>query len=98
MSHSHIWTAARDAHLLELRANGLPWHRIAIELLVGRNAAIERARRLGVQPVNRIQPVPRPERARIDRATLPPGHPESWRAITDGTLLAGAAYPFPVFL
>lgn len=33
-----------------------------------------------------------------DRPTMPAGHPVTWQAITAGTLLDGAAYPFPVFL
>ena len=34
----------------------------------------------------------------LDRPALPSGHPESWGAITDGTVLDQSAYPFPVFL
>ena len=34
----------------------------------------------------------------LDRPALPAGHPISWRAITDGTVLDRVAYPFPVFL
>ena len=33
-----------------------------------------------------------------DRPALPAGHPITWGAITDGTVLDCAAYPFPVFL
>jgi hypothetical protein len=33
-----------------------------------------------------------------DRPALPSGHPESWGAITDGTVLDHAPYPFPIFL
>jgi hypothetical protein len=32
-----------------------------------------------------------------ERPPLPAGHPASWGAITQGTLLEGAPYPFPVF-
>lgn len=32
-----------------------------------------------------------------DRPALPAGHPVSWGAITDGTVLDRAKYPFPVF-
>lgn len=32
-----------------------------------------------------------------DRPALPAGHPISWGAITDGTVLDCAEYPFPVF-
>lgn len=33
-----------------------------------------------------------------DRPALPAGHPVTWGAITDGTVLQSAAYPFPVFV
>ena len=33
-----------------------------------------------------------------DRPALPAGHPVSWGAITEGTVLAESVYPFPVFL
>ena len=32
-----------------------------------------------------------------DRGPLPPGHPLSWGAITAGTVLDAAEYPYPVF-
>lgn len=32
-----------------------------------------------------------------DRGPLPAGHTLSWGAITAGTVLAGAEYPYPVF-
>ncbi len=32
-----------------------------------------------------------------DRPALPAGHPISWGAITRGTVLDSAIYPFPVF-
>lgn len=34
----------------------------------------------------------------LDRPPLPAGHPVSWGAITDGTVLDQSCYPFPVFL
>jgi hypothetical protein len=92
------WSKHADAHLLKLRAAGLPWHAVASELRVGRNAAIERARRLGLPPLTRIQPAPRPPIERIDRLPLPPGHPITWQAITVGTSVEGEPYPHPVFL
>lgn len=33
----------------------------------------------------------------LDRPALPSGHPESWGAITQGTVLDQAIYPFPIF-
>ena len=92
------WTKTADTELLQLRAAGLPWHAVADRLRVGRNAAIERARRLGLQPMTRIQPAPRPITDRVDRPPLPPGHPLSWQAITANTSLEGEPYPYPVFV
>ena len=93
-----VWTAGSDARLLQGRAEGLPWQALADELRVGRNAAIERARRLGLLPSTRVQPPPSPAVERVDRPALPPGHPLSWQAITADTALAGEPYPYPVFL
>ncbi len=98
MPHQITWTRQSDARLLDLRGRGLPWQAVASELRIGRNAAIERARRLGLAPLTRIQPAPRPEVERNDRPPLPPGHPLSWQAITAQTTLAGEPYPYPVFL
>ncbi len=104
MPISHTWSPLADRHLLHMRAAGLPWRVIAAELQVGRNAAIERARRLGVRVQTRMMPAPRPTPepapapARNDRAPLPAGHPITWCAITDGTPLDGSPYPHPVFL
>ncbi len=33
-----------------------------------------------------------------DRPALPAGHPVTWGAITSGTVLDSATYPFPVFI
>ncbi len=32
-----------------------------------------------------------------DRPALPAGHPVTWGAITNGTVLDAAVYPYPVF-
>ena len=92
------WTNHADANLLRLRAAGLPWQAVAHHLSVGRNAVIERARRLGLPPMTRIQPAPRPVLERNDRPPLAAGHPTSWRAITNDTCLQDEPYPYPVFL
>ena len=33
----------------------------------------------------------------LDRPPMPSGHPVSWGAITEGTMLEQAVYPYPVF-
>ena len=98
MSTAIAWSHHADAQLLTLRAAGLPWHAVATHLRVGRNSVIERARRLGLPPINRFNPTPRPVQERFDRPPLPPGHPLSWQAITNNSPLEGEPYPFPVFL
>ena len=98
MPNRFHWTTQADVSLLRLRAEGVTWLAVADQLRVGRNAAIERARRLGLRPIVRIQPPPRPRVERVDRPALPPGHPFSWRAITDNTPLHDEPYPYPVFL
>ena len=92
------WTAQTDADLLRLRAAGVTWLAVATELHIGRNAAIERARRLGLPALKCIRSRPKPVVERIDRQPLPPGHPLTWCAITDHSPLQGTPYPYPVFL
>ncbi len=99
MSHAITWTPVADRSLLEMRAAGLTWPVVARRLHVGRNAAIERARRLGLPPSTRLPQARAIARdPRSDRAPLPAGHPHSWGAITDHTPLHGSPYPHPVFL
>lgn len=45
-------------------------------------------------PIRRVRGRP----GASDRPALPSGHPVTWGAITDGTVLDGAVYPYPVFL
>jgi hypothetical protein len=94
MAHPIIWTPLADAIVLQMRGNDTPWPNIARHLKIGRSAVIERARLLGIQSKRRLPPPkPIPRAPRIDRAPLPPGHPVTWGAITDGI-----PYPYPVFL
>ena len=88
------WTEAQDSQIRRLRAEGASWDAIAAALGFTRWAIIERGRRIGAQAPPR-EFVPPPEDPRRD--PLPPGHPRSWGAITDGTLLEGSPYPMPVF-
>ena len=89
-----IWTESRDNLLCGLRAEGRSWDAIATMLGISRWAAIERGRLVGA---HKPQPPagPRGPAAESGREPLPPGHPASWGAITAGTLLDGAAYPYP---
>ncbi len=90
------WTPALDSRLLALREAGVTWPDLAQALGLGRNTVIERGRRLGARKLPPQRPVVVIEA--LDRPPRPPGHPDSWGAITAGTVLEGAAYPFPVFI
>jgi hypothetical protein len=85
-----------DCTLLGLRASGASWESIGLAMKLSRTAVVERGRRLGARKMVQKPIVVLPE-AR-DRPPRPPGHPDSWDLITADTVLAGAPYPFPVFL
>ncbi len=89
------WNAALDERLRALRAAGLTWDAVALEMAMGRNTVLERGRRIGARKL----PPPAPAVVEAaDRPARPPGHPASWGRITAGTVLDGEPYPFPVFL
>jgi hypothetical protein len=95
MRQKVIWTDAADDRLRELRFAGLTWDQVAKELELGRNTVLERGRRIRARrPVVRAEHVV----SAGDRPALPPGHPIMWSLLTDGTVLAGQPYPYPVFL
>ena len=89
------WTEAQDAQLRRLRAEGVHWNGIAALLGVTCWAVMERGRRIGARrPPAGFLPAPDDP----NRPPLPAGHPHSWGAITQGTVLDGAPYPLPVFI
>jgi len=88
------WSEATDAKLRRLRAEGATWDAIATELSISRYTAIERGRRIGAP---RPPPEHKPAPEDPGRAPLCPGHPRTWGALTEGTVLAGTPYPLPVF-
>lgn len=91
-----VWTEALDDHLRTLRYAGLTWDAVAQAMCLGRNTVLERARKLGAR---RRGPVMAPDLDDpADRPARPPGHPATWGMITNGTVLQGAPYPYPVFL
>jgi hypothetical protein len=90
------WTAALDARLRALRANDYTWDAVALEMGFGRNTVLERGRRIGARKLPKPVVVTVVEAA--DRPARQAGHPATWRLITDGTVLDGEAYPYPVFL
>jgi hypothetical protein len=90
------WSAVLDGRLQALRQAGLSWSLVAEELRLGRYTVIERGRRIGARRPRRPAAVAETEMR--DRTAWPPGHPVTWGALTAGTVLAGQAYPYPVFL
>jgi hypothetical protein len=93
MPQKLTWTEPNDLALKRARAAGLSWDEIARAFGVSRNAVIERGRKIGATRAPRAaMPAPVP-----DRAPLAAGHPLAWGLLTENTLLAGSAYPLPVF-
>jgi len=94
MMHRPPWTAAQDAQLRRLRAEGADWADIARAL---RRTSAEVAAR-GAAIVARPPP---PDFTSLPddpwREPLSAGHPRSWNALVRGTLLDGADYPLPCF-
>jgi len=88
------WTEQSDTLIRDLRDRGHSWDAIATALGTSRWTAIERAKLLGAH-----LPLPAPPRAPrapdLGREPLPAGHPLTWGALVAGTLLDGAAYPYP---
>ena len=90
------WPDAMDAQLLQLRRERTAWDVIARTMGLSRNTVIERARRIGVAKRSKIG-VAAPVVESDERPARPAGHPATWGAITAGTVLEGAEYPYPVF-
>jgi hypothetical protein len=94
MPHKLCWTPAQDALIRRLRAKGATWDAIAAALKVSRFTIIERGRRIGAcRPPPELKPPPEDR----ERPPLPAGHPYCWLVLTEGTVLEGSVYPYPVF-
>ncbi len=88
------WTEAQDTQIKRLRAEGASWEVIGTTLGMSRFAVMDRGRIIGAQrPPLEFTPPPEDP----GREPLPPGHPRSWGAITQGSVLEGEPYPLPVF-
>ena len=86
------WTDAMDDLLLAMQSDGAHWNEIASALKVGRSAAIERGRRLGLAPRRLGNAVPDyapPSRERTPEP-LPAMHVISWGVLTRLTPSLGA--------
>lgn len=89
------WTDQLDAAISRMRHAEQTWEGIAAAIGVSRWKIIERAKIIGVW----TPPLPRkadPETFAPpdEREPFEPGHPETWGAITRGTLLEGAPYAY----
>jgi len=83
------WTEAQDMQIKRMRAEGRTWDEVAHALGQTRWAVIDRGRRVGARPPPSDFVAP-PQDAH--REALPAGHPVTWSAITEQTVLAGTAY------
>ncbi len=92
MPAKRLWTPQDDTTIRHRRAERMSLDGIAIVLHVSRSAVIDRARAIGVPP---LPPLPRPEPGPATRDPLPAGDPIAWAVLTEGTLLAESAFPYP---
>jgi hypothetical protein len=79
-----------DAALMEMRAAGMSWDGICKRLKVSRWAVIQRGKKVGAEMPAQAEEPGEPGRS---ADPLPAGHPITWGAITDGTVLHGVPYP-----
>ena len=93
MQRKLFWSHGQDTQIRRRRVEGASWETIAAELSLPLRAVTARAHRLG------LARAPLPGRPPQDplREALPAGHPESWGAITSGTVLEGQLYPLRYF-
>jgi hypothetical protein len=88
-----VYSAAEDATIRRMRAEGAPWDAIAgtLEGRPHRQNVIDHAvRDLGM---SKELPAEIEQDPVIDREPLRPGSPETWGAIIAGTCLDGTPYP-----
>jgi hypothetical protein len=95
MSRKLSWTDAQDSQIRRRRAEGATWEIVAAELSLALSAVTERGRRIGAgRPEAEFVVAPEDPL----RDPLPAGHPKSWDAINEGTVLEGEPYPLRFFL
>lgn len=83
MAHKIIWTPEADAAIRRMRAERLSWDAIGLALGVSRDSLVQRGKQLNAAAPDAPEAEALPI-ARVDRDTLPPGHPTSWGAISSG--------------
>jgi hypothetical protein len=94
MSRKIPWTDAQDSQIRRRRSEGATWEAIAADMSLSQWAVTERGHRIGAgRSPDDFVPVPEDPL----REPLPAGHPKSWDAINQGTVLEGRPYPLPFF-
>lgn len=96
------WTPQADARLARMALEGASIRALASAFGVGRQAAQQRAQKLGVLDAAQRKPPGGHARLKVandpidlTRASLPAGHDLTWGLINRGTCLEGACYPVP---
>jgi len=92
-SRKYYWTEGQDIQIRRRRIEGASWEAIAAELAMPVQMVADRADRLGISRAVRTSPLLQDP----TREPLPPGHPDSWNALTAGTVLQGQPYPLRTF-
>jgi len=92
-----VWTDALDRQLITLRWNRLSWDQITAVMGIGRNAVIERGRRLGAKRKAAEVAIAAED---LDRPSMRAGHDISWGVINAGltTKLGPFVYESPLGL
>jgi hypothetical protein len=98
MPAPRVWTETERQQIIAGRKRGEFWGDMAPRFGVHRTTLVNAAKKMGVwtpdKRTGQVTATPRPFADR-DRNwwPLPPGSPETWGAITRGTVLEGAEYP-----
>lgn len=94
------WDQTTVEKAVEMRNHGKLWREIETATGIDRQAVAHYLKRHGLineaaaKPVRATRPVvERDPEFHDTRWAMPPGHPVSWGAITDGTCLEGIEYP-----
>jgi hypothetical protein len=100
VSQASPWNQATVDVAVSMRNQGKLWREIETATGIDRQAVAHYLRRQGLiskaadKPIRTQRPVHEINPEFHDtRWAMPPGHPVSWGAITDGTCLEGIAYP-----
>ena len=88
------WSDKMDQKIIQARVERKSWTNIGKEMGLCHWTVVNRAKELEIWEPGGFRPEPEP-RLDMNRPPLPAGHPTTWGLLTDGTSLAGTAYPMP---